>query len=275
MNNLEAIDLTQHSPLVPAPVDLVQEVQQLRQHVATFQFMLDMIAHELSTPLTLLSGYMHLLQAHSNLRPDSEASEYLQIMAGTIERLMWLVNDLVDLAQAEAGRIQLNTRRVDGLALLRKIALEFRPILASKGQSMTVEATGEPPPALADPVRLAQIINNLFSNAGKYSSPGSKISVQIALTTGQDCVQISIRDTGSGIAATDLSQIFQRYYRTSAAEQSDVRGAGLGLYIARLLVEAHGGMIWCESTPGLGSTFHFTLPIYHEFTDDDLTPKPN
>ncbi len=258
----------------PPQIDLEQEVQHLRDYLQIFKYMMDMIAHDLSTPVTLLSGYLDLLQVNRNFAPESEAGGYIKIMTNMVERLMLLINDLADLSQAEAGKLQLNLQITDVDALIRELALEFRPSLLAKHQVLSIETAGELPMILCDVPRFSQIVNNLFSNASKYSPEASEINVKIKLAPQADFLQISIRDTGAGIASTDLENIFKRHYRTAEAERSSVRGAGLGLYIVRLLIELHGGKIWCESTPGVGSTFHFTLPTTSELLDQPAYSNP-
>jgi signal transduction histidine kinase len=249
---------------------LEQEVQHLRDYLQIFKYMMDMIAHDLSTPVTLLSGYLDLLQLQQPFTPESEAGGYVKIMTSMVDRLMLLINDLADLSQAEAGKLQLNLQLTDIEALVRELALEFRLHLLAKRQVLKIELDEQLPLIPCDVPRFAQIINNLFSNASKYSPEASEIYVKINLTAEGDFLQILIRDTGAGIASTDLENIFKRHYRTAEAERSSVRGAGLGLYIVRLLIELHGGKIWCESTPGVGSTFYFTLPTTSDFLEQPV-----
>jgi signal transduction histidine kinase len=244
-----------------APSELHQEIQRLDAHIQVFKTMMEIIAHDLSTPVTLLSGYLELLQNHGNFAPTSEGGEYIQIMTKTSGRLLALINSLADLAQAEAGLLKLNLQYVDVVQLIYELTREFRPSLMIKKQEVVIEALTQLPLLLCDIARFSQIITNLLSNASKYSPDFSTITVKVGLTAHADFIQISVYDSGVGIAYVDLENIFKRHFRTTEAQTSAIRGLGMGLYIARLMIELHGGSIWCESAPSVGSTFHFTLPI--------------
>ena len=170
-----------------------------------------------------------------------------------------MIQDLVDAARQEAGLLKLERRPVDLrealLSLIERLATTFDT------QRIRVVAPDDLPRVLADADRLERILTNLLSNALKYSPPGSEVTITLERRGGE--VVTSIRDRGPGIAPDELPHLFERYYRGPAARAAP-EGLGLGLYITRMLVEAHGGHIWAESQVGAGSTFSFSLPIAQE-----------
>jgi signal transduction histidine kinase len=167
-----------------------------------------------------------------------------------------MIQVLVDSVRLEAHQLRLAVRAIE----LRSYILDLRERLADTldVERIAVESPERLPPVWADPDRLERILTNLLSNALKYSPEGSEVTV--TLSKGQDEIVTTVTDRGHGIAPADMPRLFGRYYRTNAARLHR-EGLGLGLYITRLLVEAHGGRIWVESTPGQGSAFHFTLPL--------------
>jgi signal transduction histidine kinase len=143
------------------------------------------------------------------------------------------------------------------VALIRAITERSREV--TQGHSVHLAISGEIPPIAVDPGRIEQVVDNLLSNAAKYGDPGSDIQLQIERSDTE--VAISITNHGRGIVPEDLPRLFTRFYRTREAQTGPVAGLGLGLYIAKGLVEAHGGKIRAESVPGQTTTFHFTLPL--------------
>ena len=215
------------------------------------------VSHELRTPLTAIKGSMEGL-IDGVLPANNET--YQQIHSET-DRLNRLVDDLQELSRVEARAYQFDIRPLDVSTLAQTVAKRLAPHAESKRISLNLELAPGLPHALADEDRAVQVLTNLTGNALQYTPEGGRITIS-AKQVGNE-VQIAVRDTGTGIPLEHLSHIFDRFYRVdkSRSRQSG-GGSGIGLTIARALIEAHGGRIWAESAgDGQGSTFTFTLPI--------------
>jgi signal transduction histidine kinase len=171
-------------------------------------------------------------------------------------RMNAMIQDLVDAARMESGQLALDLQPVDLPSFLLDLQTRLAPAL-DVGRVRVEPAPGLPP-VCADPERLERILTNLLSNALKYSEAGREVTV--TLTRRDDLVITTVTDRGKGISPDELPHLFQRYFRTGAARQQR-EGLGLGLYVSRMLVDAHGGQIWVESELGKGSSFSFSLPV--------------
>ena len=212
------------------------------------------LAHDLRTPLSILRGYTEGLR-DERLRG---APGVYQIMHGEVEHLQRLVEDLRVLSLADAGELPLNRRAVDPAALLERTALAYVVEAEQHGVALRVDAAEELPSVLVDVDRMTQVLNNLVSNALRHTHAG-EIVLGAAGDHGQ--VQISVRDTGSGIDPEDLPFVFERFYRADKARQrTESTSSGLGLAISKAIIDAHGGAIRVASEPGRGTTFTITLP---------------
>ncbi|MBV6391170.1 MAG: Adaptive-response sensory-kinase SasA [Anaerolineales bacterium] len=215
------------------------------------------VSHELRTPLTAIKGSMEGLM--DGILPASEET-YQQVHAEA-ERLNRLVNDLQELSRVEARAYQLEVRPVDVSTLVRTVTRRLSPHAESKRILPDFELTPNLPLVLADEDRAVQVLTNLTGNALQYTSEGGRVTISAKRINHE--IQFSIRDTGIGIPPEHLSHIFDRFYRVDKSRSRQAGGgSGIGLTIARALVEAHGGRIWVESAgEGQGSLFAFTLPI--------------
>jgi signal transduction histidine kinase len=236
---------------------LVQEQnERLRQADQLKDEFVALISHDLRTPLTSIMGYLELTMDDTTL--THEQRSYLEVVERNSERLLHLVNDLLFVARLEAGQLELQPAELDLAAVVRQAVEEATPRARSKGIALSYEAD-DVPAVSADRGRVFQLLDNLVSNAIKFTPEGGRVDVRI-LQRGE-AVQVEIEDTGIGIASGDQGQLFQRFFRTSTARDQQIPGTGLGLYIARAIVEAHGGEITVESEPGLGTTFRVDLPL--------------
>jgi signal transduction histidine kinase len=174
------------------------------------------------------------------------------------ERMAGLVDNLLELTRAQAGRVQLVRAPGDLRELARRAADAIAPLAQARGQRVELDLPAEPMPALVDAQRLERVLLNLLSNAHKYGREGG--TIRLSLTRRCDDVVVAVADDGPGIAAADQERIFERYYRSETEATRHKQGSGLGLPIARALVELHGGRLWLESTPGAGATFCIALP---------------
>jgi signal transduction histidine kinase len=167
------------------------------------------------------------------------------------------VNDLLDGSQLEAGQLRLFREAVDLPALVREAVERTRG--ETEGIPIQVRVRGTLPPISVDRGRIEQVLENLLSNAAKYSAPNTKILV--TLSAAESAVDIAVSNRGPGIPPEELPHLFTRFYRTQQAQVSGIPGHGIGLYVSHRLVEAHGGRLWAESTPGRRTTFHVSLPL--------------
>jgi histidine kinase len=215
------------------------------------------VSHELRTPLTAIKGSMEGLM--DGVLPAT--TETYQLIHAEADRLNRLVDDLQELSRVEARAYQLDFKALDVSALVKTVSKRLSPHFESKRISLELEVAPDLPHILADEDRAVQVLTNLTGNALQYTPEGGRVAISAKRGSGE--IQISVRDTGIGISPEHLSHVFDRFYRVdrSRSRQSG-GGSGVGLTIARALVEAQGGRIWVESAgEGEGSTFTFTLPI--------------
>jgi signal transduction histidine kinase len=210
-----------------------------------------MASHELKTPLTALRGFAEILQ-----RRGTYVERMVEGIIIQTRRLDRLIRNMLDLSLAESGHLQLEHAPVDLVALAREVAEQTQ--LLTRQHTVQLELPEQPIIGAWDAGRLEQVLQNLLTNAVKYSPDGGEIRVRV-----EDlgpAARVSIADQGIGIAPEAASQIFNRFYRTHEAVSSQAGGFGLGLPIARMIVEAHRGCVEVESRLGAGSTFTVTLP---------------
>jgi len=218
------------------------------------------MSHELRTPLNSILGYSEFLLVDLAEELDSESFEDLQSIHDNSRHLLHLINDILDLTKIEAGRLTLNFEEVEVAPLLDEVRTNNAGLLVNKSVEMTVEVESGLPAIRADRVRLSQIMNNLVSNAVKFTEQG-----QVCLRAFQEESQVclEVQDTGVGIKSDDLDAIFDKFRQVDGSFTRRAQGTGLGLAITRHLVEMHGGSINVRSQPGQGSTFTVRLPVQH------------
>jgi PAS domain S-box-containing protein len=218
-----------------------------------------LVSHELRTPLTSIRGYLELLLEDAELGELSQMQrDFLGVVDRNSERLMRLVEDLLLTAQAEAGSLQLAVTEVDLGELAAESVRGCAPAASARSIELVAVADGAPT-VLGDPTRLGQALDNLVSNALKFTPAGGRVEVR-AFAHGEGA-RIEVADSGVGIPADEQAHLFGRFYRTERAHRNAVAGAGLGLSITKALVEAHGGRISFDSTEGRGTTFRVDLPL--------------
>jgi signal transduction histidine kinase len=229
--------------------ELARVTRQRRQMTAD-------IAHDLRTPLTVLAGYLEAMQ-DGTLAPTPRRIDTMQQEVAGLTRL---VEDLRILSLADADRLQLDRVPTDLHELLARVRDIHAPQAQQQAITLSLHVAPNTPPVIIDPTRMRQVIGNLVSNALRHTPPGGEIRLEAA-PEGRSEVLVCVRDTGEGIHPDDLPHIFDRFYRSDGS-RSESRGAsGLGLAIARSLIDMHGGRIGVESTPGAGATFTIRLPL--------------
>lgn len=218
-----------------------------------------MVSHEFRTPLTSIKGYTDLLTSGEVGELSEDQTEFLQIVQTNADRLLALVNDLLDISRLEQGRVELREVTVDMIPLIQGAMVTLQLQMQSKQQQLLLDLPPSMPPVRGDATRIAQILTNLLSNAHKYTPAGGTITISAAREG--DFLRVSVTDTGVGMTEEEQANLFTRFYRAKNIATQDVGGTGLGLTITRTLVEMHGGAITVQSAPDVGSTFSFTLPI--------------
>ncbi len=214
------------------------------------------VSHELMTPLASIRGYMEGLE-DGVIQPTAEA---FQLVQGEAARLQRLVEDLQELSHAESAAMVLDVLPCDPYQLIHTAAERLRPQFDDKGVALNLDLPDDLPTVQADTDRTSQILTNLLGNALHYTAAGEHVTVTAKRVDA--AIQFAVVDTGLGLHPADLQRIFQRFYRVDKSRARASGGSGIGLTIARHLVEAHRGCIWADSDgPGQGSTFYFTLPV--------------
>lgn len=214
------------------------------------------VSHELRTPLTSISGFLEMMEDEEH-GIDETGRTYLEVIRRSADRLQGLVEDLLLIAQIEAHRVELAADRVDLAALVTRCIEACRPTATEKRISLEL-AADSPPFVRGDQRRLAQMIDNLVSNAMKFTEAGGTVTVTVERHG--DAARFVVADTGIGIPAAEQAQVFSRFFRASTATRHAIPGTGLGLAISRALVEQHGGTIALESEEGSGTRVTVTLP---------------
>ena len=214
-------------------------------------------SHELRTPLTSVQMGVHLLLERAVGELTEKQVEVLSACREDCERLDKLMRDLLDVSRIEAGESKPRLEPIKTRDLINDAIKEFRPQVESKGLDFSVEAAFDLPPVMADRSQVERVLSNLVVNAMRYTKHGE---IKIIVQPRGNSVAVSVSDTGSGIPQEYLPHIFDKFVQVPGAATG---GAGLGLAISKLIVEAHGGQISVQSERGKGSTFTFTLPIAH------------
>ena len=220
---------------------------------------LDRVFNELQSPMSSIIGSSQVMLANPNIDTQDLRSG-LERINREATRLSQMVNDFLDLTKIETGRIQMDKRKIDLRSLAQEVIDQLYPQALEHKITLSLNVVKHTIPEIsADADRLKQVMANLVDNAIKYNREGGKVDV--ILSCNQVRVQLSVRDTGKGIAPKDLGGIFDKFYRGQDNEDEIARGAGLGLSLAKKIIEAHGGDIWVQSELGIGSSFTFSLPL--------------
>ena len=240
---------------VLAQLELRRQNHQLRELDRVKDEFVAAVSHELRTPLTSIRGYVETLLDGEPGDLSADQQRFLEIVDRNASRLLKLVGDLLFIAQVTAGRLELEVGAVTLDELVAESVEQVRPAAATK--EVEVSASAEPVVIPGDPQRIGQMLDNLVSNAVKFTPEHGRVTVEAVRDNG--AVRIRVADSGIGIPAHDLPRLFSRFTRASNATQ--IPGTGLGLAISRTIAEAHGGSIDVESAEGKGTTFTVRLPL--------------
>jgi signal transduction histidine kinase len=215
---------------------------------------LGVVAHDLRNPIHLLGSTAELL-ADPELEPN-ERPQLRDAAKRAVRQMDRLIGDLLDTVRLQAGSLSLQVKDVQASRLLRQAEETFRQVATEKGVRFEVDPIPEELTLRADEDRASQVLGNLLGNAFKFTPAGGRVTLAVSRSNGEALFHVT--DTGPGLSHEQIGQLFQRFWQ---GRPGDRRGVGLGLTIARGIVEAHGGRVWVDSSPGHGSTFNFTLPL--------------
>jgi len=228
------------------------------------------VSHELRTPMTSVGGYLDLLIGGVAGELNATHKRFLSTVKINADRMINIINNMIYVSELEGAPFQLDVKPTDVPEQINEAVDAIREQLEVRDLALSLEVAGDLPPVSADPIRLRQVLDNLLSNAYKFTYPGGQIKIAAQLHEGDEMeadsstatvMLVSVADTGVGIAPEEQEKIFEPFYRAENPLEVEASGVGVGLTIARSLVQAHGGRMWVESEPGQGSVFYFTLPL--------------
>ena len=226
------------------------------------------VSHELRTPLTSIKGYIDLILDGDAGPVDEIQREFLEIVKENTDRLVQLINDMLDISRIESGRIHLKIQPLDIAESIAGAVGTFRAVAGQEGHVISVDVPGELPQVAGDRDRVGQVLLNFISNAIKYSPGGGSVTVSAHAADGQ--VVVSVADEGIGIAEEDIPKLFTQFFRVDSSMTREIGGTGLGLSICKSIIELLGGSVSVETVLGKGSAFSFSLPV----AGPDLVPAP-
>lgn len=255
---LEALtaDNTKVNQQLQAANQKLQELDKIKDEFVS------LTSHELRTPMTAIRSYAWMALHRSDMPLSKTMEKYLVRILMSTERMINLVNDMLDISRIESGRIEINPEPVDMISLCRDIIDEVYYSKSTAKEIQMVLLEQKLPKVMADPEKLRQVLINVVGNAVKFSPHGGKVT--IGFFTDGKTVEISIKDSGPGISREDLGRLFQKFGRldNTFTDTATVPGSGLGLFISKSLVELMKGKIWAESEgPGKGANFTIALPV--------------
>jgi PAS domain S-box-containing protein len=243
----------------PSLVAVVRDISREAEVERLKNEFISTVSHELRTPMTSIKGYTDLLVSERMGELSEQQRHFVGVIKNNADRLTALVNDILDISRIETGRLKLQMEPLDLCALIEGVVDNFEGQMVEKSLQLTLDLPTSLPPVRGDKDRVIQILENLTSNAWKYTPEGGKVTIQAKASDGS--AQVDVIDTGIGIEEKDLPHIFDRFYRTEQAEVQALDGSGLGLSIVRMFVQLLGGKIWAKSEVDKGSIFSFTLPL--------------
>ncbi|CAN5209754.1 hypothetical protein BH09ACT5_BH09ACT5_18330 [soil metagenome] len=238
---------------------VASDVTQAREVARLKDEFVGLISHELRTPLSSILGYLELMRDDEENPLSEEHLQYLGVAERNAHRLLRLVGDLLFTAQVESGKFPLDSRLVPLDTIVTAAIESARPAADTAGIQLVEKLPDVPAVVHGDPVRLGQAVDNLISNAIKFTPRGGTVTLALEVTA--DKAVITVRDTGMGIAASELDKLFARFFRASTATRNAVPGVGLGLTITKAIVTAHHGEMGVESEEGVGTCFSMSLPL--------------
>lgn len=259
--------------LAALALDKASAYESMEKAVAAREEVVAVVSHDLRNPLHLISGSVDLLKEElgDEITSRTEVAELVTLIENASRRMESLIRDLLDLAKIESGTFDVHPRSTDINSVLKNATEMFKRLAAEKRVMFTLEVDSVLPRVAAEPERLDQVISNLVGNAVKFTRPGDAIQLRAHPAT-KGFIEVCVHDTGPGIDSETLPHIFDRYWQPRRARKG---GVGLGLYISKGIVEAHGGRIRVTSAPGKGSEFCFSIPVFNEVRPSILDRRLN
>ncbi len=240
-----------------------KRLQNLEQAKSKF---VSVTTHQLRTPLSAIKWTFHMLLGGSLGPVTAEQRNFLQKGYDSTQRIIAIINDLLNVDYIEADKSDYNFLAVNLVELIEGIIFEFTNIAESKKIKISFTKSSDRLPAVAaDPVKISMVLENLIDNALKYTLSSGRVTINLSdarINSARPSLEVMVVDTGIGVPGVEKDKIFHRFFRGSNAIRLEPNGTGLGLFIARDIIEKHGGGIWFESKEGEGTNFHFTLPIF-------------
>jgi signal transduction histidine kinase len=219
------------------------------------------VSHELRTPLVAIDKSLSLILSKATGPISENQEQFLNIAERNLKRLTRLIDDLLDLSKLEAGKMEIKPVPT----LIEKVVNDAADSLDNWAKTKSIKIEKKIQEALPeiniDSDRVIQVLTNLIGNAIKFTPNGGTITVKVILRKENGTIEVSVTDTGIGIAKENFNKIFDRFYQVGERVSTDISGTGIGLVVVKELVELHGGKIWVESEKGQGATFTFTLPL--------------
>ncbi len=256
--NLEIlIPIAEQVAIAVETIRLFEQTKKLDQLKSDF---VSKVSHELRTPLTSIKGFTEILLSYEDVDHKTQ-KEFISIIHEESERLTRLINDILDLSKIESGKTEWHIQPISPFEIVVRAAKSIRAMALEKNLPIMIEVPETLPKMRGDADQLIQVLDNLLSNAIKFSNHGN---ITIKGAREDTMVRISVQDAGSGIPESDIERIFDKFHQLGDSRSGKPRGTGLGLAICREIIQYLGGKIWCESKPGKGSRFHFTLPVWSE-----------
>ena len=262
--------MRQHAALRQADEEILQVNRQLEKSNRYKSEFLANMSHELRTPLNAILGFSEILLDVTMNLTGGERTEFLRNIHSSGQHLLGLINDILDLAKVEAGKMELHPEPLQVVDALHEVTAILEPMARQQGLQLTTLGAAEA--VQADRSKFKQVLYNLLSNAIKFTPPPGKITVVIKDTADQ--IVVSVHDTGIGMKPEDLPKLFREFEQIDGSYTRRYQGTGLGLALCRRFVEMHGGRIWAESQFGTGSTFTFTIPREPRLIADPVSEPP-
>ncbi|NLX11238.1 MAG: HAMP domain-containing histidine kinase [Chloroflexi bacterium] len=216
-------------------------------------------AHDLRSPLSVIQGFASLLTRRPDMPPE-ERTELLELISESVQDMLGMLSNLLNISEIEAGKLRLRPAPVNVYEYMDRIVRLNRPLAEQKEIALVLDLPPGLPPTVYDPDRIQQVLNNLLSNAFKFSHPGTAVTLRVMQTPG-GALEFSVIDQGQGIKPDELDKLFKPFQRTSTRSTAGEHSSGLGLAICKRIVELSGGRIGVESEYGTGSRFYFVLPV--------------
>jgi signal transduction histidine kinase len=236
--------------LVVKSLSYIAQINQLKSEFVSI------VSHQLRAPLSSLRW---ALEVFLKTDPSENQKKYLKLMQESNERMLRLVNDLLNVSRIEQGRLSLRKEKINLAKIIKEVIKEFHFLAKASNVEISFRKEGDLPPVLADEDKIRMVIQNLLSNALQYSRGRGEITIR--LRKQKDNLLFEISDTGVGIPKKQQKRIFEKFFRANNVLKYQTKGTGLGLFIAKAIIDNSGGKIWFKSKEGKGSTFYFTLPI--------------